>query len=129
MKKKQSLFAGTVLAGLAVVTGAFGAHALEDMVSPDRLTTWETAVQYQMYHALALILLGILQTRLLSFKLLDKAAIFFLVGVIIFSGSLYGLVLLDISWLGAITPIGGISFILGWMMFALSIYKYKPELD
>lgn len=111
------------MAGIAVVTGAFGAHALEDMVTLDRLATWETAVQYQMYHALGLILMGILQKQIPESKLLGRAAVLLVGGIFIFSGSLYALVLTDTSWLGAITPIGGVAFIAGWVVLALAMIK------
>ncbi|MDQ3396830.1 MAG: DUF423 domain-containing protein [Deinococcota bacterium] len=102
------LKAGAVLGLVAVALGAFGAHLLEGLVAPGRLGTFETAVRYQMYHALALLLLGALPPRT------HRAAPFFLYGSIIFSGSLYLLVLTGTGWLGAITPLGGLLQLAGW---------------
>ena len=128
MKEKHSLLIGAIFAGIGVVLGAFGAHALEDLVSADRLTTWEMAVQYQIYHALALILVGILQRIHPSQKLLERSSLLFTLGIIIFSGSLYALVLLNIGWLGAITPTGGISFIAAWLILAIGIGKKEKDI-
>jgi uncharacterized membrane protein YgdD (TMEM256/DUF423 family) len=108
---------GAVLAVLAVACGAFGAHALKDIVTPERLQTFETAVRYQMYHALALLIISVLPIKNY------RAAWFLLAGTIIFSGSLYLLVLTNISILGAITPIGGILQIIGWIIL---LFSFKP---
>ena len=118
---KHFLGIGTILAGLAVILGAFGAHMLENMVSVDRLATFETGVQYQMYHALALILVGWISRN--SEEQLQTVGYCFLAGILIFSGSLYLLVLTDTGWLGAITPIGGLAFIAGWLIWALKSFK------
>jgi uncharacterized membrane protein YgdD (TMEM256/DUF423 family) len=107
---------GAVLALLAVACGAFGAHALKDMVTPERLQTFETAVRYQMYHALALLVMSVLPLKNY------RATWFLLVGTLIFSGSLYLLVLTNIGVLGAITPIGGILQIIGW---AVLLFSFK----
>lgn len=98
---------------LAVILGAFGAHALKSTLSADTLLVWETAVKYQFYHALALILVALLQQHLSS-KWLCFAGGFFSVGIVLFSGSLYALCLLGTKFIGIITPIGGLSFIFGW---------------
>jgi uncharacterized membrane protein YgdD (TMEM256/DUF423 family) len=105
---------GCVLALLAVAAGAFGAHGLKATLTPSRLETFEIAVRYQMYHAIAIVLAGLLEAPV--------AGCCFIVGVAIFSGSLYLLVLTDQRWLGAITPVGGIFFLVGWAVLALS-YK------
>jgi uncharacterized membrane protein YgdD (TMEM256/DUF423 family) len=102
---------GALLAFLGVAAGAFGAHALKGMLTPERLEVFEVAVRYQMYHALGLIAAGILDT--------PRAGWAFLFGTIVFSGSLYLLVLTDKRWLGAITPIGGALFLAGWVLLAL----------
>ncbi len=108
---------GAVLAGLAVMAGAFGAHALADSVSEARLGTFHTAVTYQMYHAIALMITGwISRSEPGRFK---WAGYCFLAGILFFSGSLYILVLTDTGWLGAITPIGGLAFIAGWILLAV----------
>ena len=108
MNSKTTLLSGSVLGGLSVAFGAFGAHMLESSLSAEDLAIFETGVRYQMYHALALILCAGL-SRGAGF-----AAHGFLWGTIIFSGSLYLLVLTDARWLGAITPIGGTLLLIGW---------------
>ena len=92
------------------------------MVTPDRLIVFETAVRYQMYHALALLLIGttLLHTPTLA---LAKVGYCFLAGMVLFSGSLYALVLTNTPWLGAITPLGGVAFILGWALLAWELWK------
>ncbi len=108
---------GAVLAFLAVALGAFGAHELKGILSPERLVTFETAVRYQMYHALALLVIGTLP------KVSHKAALVLFIGVVIFSGSLYLLVATNMSWLGAIAPIGGLGMLTGWAMLFFSLFK------
>jgi uncharacterized membrane protein YgdD (TMEM256/DUF423 family) len=101
-----------ILGALAVAMGAFGAHGLRARVPPERLDTWETAASYHLLHAVVLLVLAYAPTpRRLSFAL-------FTMGILIFSGSLYSLVLLDLPWLGAVTPLGGVAFILGWLSLA-----------
>lgn len=107
---------GAVLALLAVAFGAFGAHSLREIVTPERLQTFETGVRYQMYHALALLVMSALPLKNY------RAAWLLLIGTIIFSGSLYILVLSDIGIFGAITPIGGVLQIIGW---TLLIFSFK----
>ena len=115
---------GSGLAGLAVATGAFGAHGLQKMVAPERLDTWEKAVRYQIYHALALLLLAWALTYWPEqTKLLTTAGWLFLAGVVIFSGSLYLLVLSEIRWLGAITPFGGVAFVAGWLCLVVAAWR------
>ena len=104
---------GAVLAGLGVAAGAFGAHGLEGRVSPERLETFRTAVTYQMYHALALLVVAWLAAQGWG-SVIHGAGYCFIAGILVFSGSLYLLVLTDTSWLGAITPFGGVAFIAGW---------------
>jgi len=106
---------GAVFGFVAVAAGAFGAHFLRSILPPPRLETFEVAVRYQMYHALAIILAGMLNA--------DRAAWCFTTGILVFSGSLYLLVLLDQRWLGAITPIGGVLFLAGWLLLALGAKK------
>lgn len=119
------LVAGAIAAGIGVMAGAFGAHGLENRVSPDRLQTFETGVRYQMYHALALLLVGWMGLQH-SASLLTGAGVAFLVGILIFSGSLYLLVLTDTAWLGAITPIGGVAFIGGWGLLVAHLLRAMP---
>ena len=113
---------GAVLAGTAVALGAFGAHALEGRVTPERLEVWRTAVQYQSIHALAMIACALAALRL-NTKRMAWSCQLFSMGVLLFSGSLYLLVLLDKPILGAITPFGGVSFLIGWTLFATASTK------
>jgi len=108
---------GAFFALTAVMAGAFGAHGLRNLVSERSLEVFQTAVSYQMYHAIALVLAALLAGFGLSRRLLGLAAGFFLVGILLFSGSLYTLVLTDIRWVGPITPIGGLCFMIGWALF------------
>jgi len=125
---KIFLIIGTILAGLAVALGAFGAHGLKKLVGPETISTYQTGVQYQMYHALALLLLGVLYERSQS-SLINFAGFFFIAGVVLFSGSLYLLVSLkamnklDITGIGIMTPIGGLLFIVGWILLLISLVK------
>ena len=115
---------GSGLAGMAVATGAFGAHGLQKIVTPERLDTWEKAVRYQIYHALALLLLAWALTHWPEqAKLLTIGGWLFLAGVVLFSGSLYLLVLSEIKWLGAITPLGGVAFVAGWLCLLIAAWR------
>ncbi|MEM1271912.1 MAG: DUF423 domain-containing protein [Bacteroidota bacterium] len=122
MTVRVLLVIATILAGLAVALGAFGAHGLRSIVTPERVETFETAVRYHMWHALALIALGILASVFPDLKWTLPAWLF-LIGILVFSGSLYILVLTDTSWLGAITPIGGTLIIAGWGFLALQLWR------
>ena len=108
---------GALLAGVAVALGAFGAHGLRSTLTPADLATFETAVQYQMYHALALFVVAGAWARLEA-PLLNVAGWAFVVGIVLFSGSLYTLVLSGQRWLGAVTPLGGVAFLVGWVLLA-----------
>ncbi len=114
------LVAGAFLALLAVMAGAFGAHGLRGLVSDRGLEVFQTAVTYQMYHSIALVLLALLSGQGLPRKWLGWSAGFFLAGILLFSGSLYLLVLTDIRWIGPITPLGGMFFMLGWALLITS---------
>lgn len=117
---------GAVLAGLAVAAGAFASHALTGKLSERALAIFETGARYQMYHALALLLVALLMAaREESPSLLTAASISFLAGIALFSGSLYALSLTGIKWLGAITPLGGVAFLLGWGCLALAAWQFK----
>lgn len=108
---------GVLSAGISVATGAFGAHGLRTRVGPEMLAIWETASRYQMYHAFGLIVTGWMASRWPS-GAANAAGWLFVAGTIIFSGSLYALSLSGIRGLGAITPIGGVAFIAGWIVLA-----------
>jgi len=121
MEKVFLIFA-TALGGLAVALGAFGAHGLKDVVTEARLGTFETAVRYQMYHALALFaVVGLM--RWTASPLLNWAGWLLIAGVLIFSGSLYLLVFTNASWLGAIAPIGGTAMIAGWVLMLIAVLR------
>lgn len=113
---------GALLAMLAVAAGAFGAHALKTRLTPDDLAIFETAARYQMYHALAIALTAIvLRSREAR---CGRAAFWcFLVGIVLFSGSLYALVLSGERRFGAVTPIGGVAFMLGWLLLAIAALR------
>lgn len=104
---------------LGVGTGAFGAHGLRAHVAPDMLSVWQTAVLYQVFHALGLLGVAALRPRLHT-KLASAASLFILAGILIFSGSLYALVLSGVRVIGAITPVGGVSFMIGWVIMAIA---------
>ena len=108
---------GSLLAGLAVGLGAFGAHGLRAMLGGDDLSTFETGVRYHMYHALALLAVAWAAARWESAAIV-VAGWAFVFGILIFSGSLYFLVITGPRWLGAITPIGGVALIVGWVLLA-----------
>jgi uncharacterized membrane protein YgdD (TMEM256/DUF423 family) len=121
MNQKTTLLTGILLGGLGVVIGAFGAHALNPVLAANHRTeTYEVAVRYQFYHALALLAMGILMDKFRS-KLLGNAAVLMVLGVILFSGSLYVLSLTGTTWLGAITPFGGALMIFGWVLLFIGI--------
>ena len=114
---------GSILALSAVLFGAFGAHALRETLSAnDSIQTWETAVRYQMWHALALILLSMISLR---HPIPKMTGFCFVVGTILFSGSLYGLALDGPKWLGPVTPLGGLCLMIGWWLLVYSSYKNK----
>ncbi|HAZ49703.1 MAG TPA: DUF423 domain-containing protein [Cyanobacteria bacterium UBA11369] len=116
----------SILAGLAVAAGAFASHALKDKLTERAIEIFETAARYQMYHALALLLVALLLTRVETPPLFLNAAGFaFIAGIAIFSGSLYALSLSGIKWLGAITPIGGAAFMIGWGCLAVAAFNLK----
>ncbi len=123
------MMAGTLLAALSVILGAFGAHALKTIVAADQLLVFETAVKYQFYHCFALLAAGIAYSHYPS-KLLKQATNLFIAGVACFSGSLYAMVALSTSGIslgpvGILTPIGGLLLIIGWVLFFAGIAKGK----
>ena len=109
---------------ISIGLGAFAAHGLKSVLDEYRLSIFETGVDYQMIHSLGLILIVAFRDRLLV-KSFHISAIAFLVGILCFSGSLYGLAMTDFSWLDPITPLGGVSFIIGWMSFGLGLIFQK----
>jgi uncharacterized membrane protein YgdD (TMEM256/DUF423 family) len=120
---KALLALGAVLAALAVALGAFGAHALKARLAPDALALWQTAAQYHFWHALGVIAAGLALLHFTDSGWLRAAGVLLALGIILFSGSLYALALSGVHWLGALTPFGGLAFILGWLAFALGALR------
>lgn len=125
--KSEQVFAilGAVSGFIGVAAGAFGAHGLRSRLSPEMLGIFETAARYQMYHALALIAVAWAATRWPG-GWIHLSGWSFVVGTLLFSGSLYVLSLTSIRWLGAVTPLGGAGFLLGWLSLAWCIWKHQP---
>jgi len=112
---------GCSLMALAVVIGAFGAHALKSKLSPDKLKVYETGVQYHIAHALGLILVGFLVDRFPEAGMVVTGGWFLIAGIVLFSGSLYALSVAKARILGPITPLGGLSFIIGWVLVGVGV--------
>jgi len=122
---KTFIVVGALAGLLAVVLGAFGAHALRGQVDASMLAVFNTGAQYQMYHALALLMVGVLAHLFPAQKLLCWSGSFFIAGILLFSGSLYALALTHIKWFGPVTPIGGTAFMIGWLLLAFAATKFK----
>jgi uncharacterized membrane protein YgdD (TMEM256/DUF423 family) len=124
MKPKHIIQSAAVFGALAVSLGAFGAHGLAAVLaSTGKAATFETAVSYHFYHSLGLLMLGVIAVQFPNIKAFSQAAWFFIAGILIFSGTLYTLSLTGIAILGAITPLGGVAFILGWIWLFLGASK------
>lgn len=128
--ERKLILLGSLLALIAVIFGAMGAHALKDFLSTDQLVSFETAVRYQMYHGIALI--AISSTKYIKLKI--KKLLLFLIGfgVLLFSGSIYLLVgapifEMDFKFMGPVTPVGGLLLIIAWIFIIISILRYKPH--
>jgi uncharacterized membrane protein YgdD (TMEM256/DUF423 family) len=120
---ERTFFAlGAALAGIAVAAGAFGAHGLRGRLEPEMLAVFETAVRYQMYHALALLAVAWATTRWPDGGA-GLAGWLFVAGIVVFSGSLYVLALSGLRWLGAVTPLGGLCFLAGWGTLAWTMWR------
>jgi uncharacterized membrane protein YgdD (TMEM256/DUF423 family) len=121
--QKIFLILGSLLGALSVMIGAFGAHALKKLLTENgRMDVFETAVKYQFYHAFALLITGLILFKV-QYKFFDYAGISFVVGTLIFSGSLYILCITNVKWWGAVTPIGGLVMIAGWLFLAYALMK------
>lgn len=120
---KTFIVIGAVAMALGVILGAFGAHGLKNKLTPDLLAVYQTGVEYHLYHALGLILVGVLINQFPQVAGLHTGGWLLLAGIVIFSGSLYVLAISGIRWLGAITPIGGTAFIAGWLWIAWSLVR------
>ncbi|UJF36270.1 DUF423 domain-containing protein [Paenibacillus hexagrammi] len=120
---KTFLALGSLNAFLSVALGAFGAHYLKQKLSADMLSVFHTGVQYHMIHALGLILIAILSDKFGNSSLVNSSGWALFIGIVLFSGSLYALSLSGIKILGAITPLGGVSFLIGWILLAVAAWK------
>ncbi len=118
---KTFMFVGALMAGVGVGLGAFGAHGLRGRLTPDMLAVFETGVRYHMYHALAILAIAACMTRL-DGRAVVVAGGSFTAGILIFSGSLYALALTGVTTLGAITPIGGLAFLIGWAALMVATF-------
>jgi uncharacterized membrane protein YgdD (TMEM256/DUF423 family) len=124
MKNTRYIKLAAVLGFLAVAIGAFGAHGLEPILTEyGRLETFETAVKYHFYHTFAILIVGVLLTIEQENKKLVYSVYSFLAGIVVFSGSLYFMSLTNITWLGAVTPLGGFAFLLGWIFLFVGVKK------
>ena len=121
--KSLFLFLGAISALVGVGMGAFGAHGLKAVLSPEMLAVYQTGVTYQMWHALGLIGIAIFRQQEPESRLLGWAGSLMFIGIILFSGSLYLLALLNLKWLGMITPVGGFGFITAWALLAVFAAK------
>ena len=119
---KKILFAGAVFMAVSVLLGAFGAHALKSRLLPEILLVYKIGVEYQFYHSLGLLLIGLIGFRIES-KWINWSGRLLIAGIILFSGSLYILSISGIKVIGAITPIGGFAFVAGWICLAIGILK------
>ena len=117
------IFCGALCAALSVILGAFGAHGLKSRLPPEILATFETGVQYQFYHALGLILIGIVVQFTKASAMVTAAGWLMLAGIVLFSGSLYAICFSGIRSLGMITPVGGMAFIVAWLLLAIGIMR------
>ena len=120
---KFYLALGCINAMLVVIIGAFGAHGLKVRLSVENMAVFQTAVQYHFYHAVGLILIGLIALQMPISPYLRWSAWLMLMGIVLFSGSLYALSITNIRWLGMITPFGGMAFTLAWLMLAIGIMK------
>jgi uncharacterized membrane protein YgdD (TMEM256/DUF423 family) len=120
MDRSPLVVAGALNAAFAVAAGAFGAHALRERLTPRALEIFDTGARYQMYHALAMILAGLIASRLAGANI---AGWIFQAGIVLFAGSLYALALTDVKILGAITPLGGVAFLVGWGLLAWTAWR------
>jgi uncharacterized membrane protein YgdD (TMEM256/DUF423 family) len=120
---KIFLMLGSLNAFLSVALGAFGAHALKSRLSPDMLNVYQTGVQYHMIHSIGLILIALLADKLGNSSMVNVSGWALFIGIVLFSGSLYALSLSGVKVLGAITPLGGVSFLLGWILLAIAAMK------
>jgi uncharacterized membrane protein YgdD (TMEM256/DUF423 family) len=120
---KLFILLGALAGATGVALGAFGAHALKTRLAPDVLAIWQTAVQYHFWHALGLVAIGVVALHLPGSTALKWAGWLMIAGLVLFSGSLYGLALSGARWLGAVTPFGGVAWIVAWLLLAWAALK------
>ena len=120
---KLFLILGGINAALVVMLGAFGAHGLREKLSAEMLAVYQTGVHYHLFHALGLMVVGLAATQITGSVYLKWSGWLMLAGVVLFSGSLYLLSITGLRWLGAVTPFGGLSFIVAWMLFVVAFFK------
>jgi uncharacterized membrane protein YgdD (TMEM256/DUF423 family) len=122
------LVVAALLGFFAVALGAFGAHGLKTVLSPDMMLIYQTAVHYHLTHAIVLVVVSVLALSKPEIPYFKRSGVCLFVGIMIFSGSLYLLTLTGTKWLGAVTPIGGVSLLVGWLMLALGGHQWKKQL-
>lgn len=123
MTAKLWLLLGSCYGFIGVALGAFGAHGLRARLTPDMLAVWKTGVEYQFYHALALLAVGVLARNAVNAGALHIAGLCFAAGILLFSGSLYALALSGVRILGAVTPLGGVLFLAGWICLFVAVLR------
>jgi uncharacterized membrane protein YgdD (TMEM256/DUF423 family) len=132
MSQQKIISLGALLAGLATVIGAFGAHYLKTIFTAEQLLSFETGVRYQFYHSFAILVCGVLASNY-DVKKLSRTATLFAIGILLFSGSIYALMLLKsqgvigLKGIGILTPIGGVFFIVGWLMLVYTMFNKTSE--
>lgn len=124
---KTFLMIAAISGLLAVAIGAFGAHGLKSRMAEDLMAVYQTGVQYHFYHTLALFMVGLLLLQYPQLGLLKWSGGLMIVGIVLFSGSLYGLAISGLRWLGAVTPLGGVAFIAAWLCLLLAVYRHVGE--
>jgi uncharacterized membrane protein YgdD (TMEM256/DUF423 family) len=127
MNARLAVALGGIFMFAAVALGAFGAHVLRGQLDPQMTAAWQSAVQYHAWHALALVLVGILRLHWPAKRALGLVAWLFVAGIVLFAGSLYAVALTENRALGLITPFGGMAFLAGWGVLAWSAWKRQPE--
>ncbi len=120
---KLFIFLGSINAFLSVALGAFGAHYLKQKLTPDKLDVFHTGVQYHMIHAIGLIAIALISDKLANSSLVNASGWAIFIGIVLFSGSLYALSLTGLKVFGPITPLGGVSFLVGWILLAIAALK------
>jgi uncharacterized membrane protein YgdD (TMEM256/DUF423 family) len=118
MSARVAILVGSAAMFVAVALGAFGAHALKTRLTPDMTAVWQTAVQYHAWHALAVLVAGVLLLQWPGQRAVEVAGWLFVAGIVLFSGSLYAMALTGVRGLGAVTPLGGVAFLAGWASLA-----------